>query len=422
MMERRTGRWDVGLLVAVLTGGLGALAGNTTLVLASTVGLTFAAYGYATRPPSTEVTVERTLSAATADPGETVRVRLDLRNDGDAAVPDVRVLDDPPRDLPVVEGAPSLATSLDPGETTTCEYALRANRGDHEFGDPVVVTRSVDGGTQRRWTVDADHHLTVTSALDSFPPADATVDYTGRVPTDQGGPGVEFHSVREYHPEDPPNRVDWNRFARTGQLRTIDFREHRAARVLVLVDERESVERVRDAAEADTVELGREAADQVVDALLSWNNLVGAGRMDSRIEYLDPDLGEAQRHRVRELLDGDGDTPDQADRLHVLADGAQAYVERLNDRLSESTQVVLVSPLLDDDAPAVAAGLRAHGHPVTLVSPDVTTPATPGGTVARIRRERRVESVREDGTRVVDWPVDEPLYTAVERARRGWST
>ena len=420
-MERRTGRWEVGLLAAVVTGGVGALAGNTTLVLAATVGLTFAAYGYATRPPSTNVSVERTLSTATADPGETVRVSLEVRNDGDEAVPDLRLLDAPPRDLSVVEGAPSLATSLEPGETETAEYALAATRGDHEFGDPVVATRSVDGGTERRWTVDTDHALTVTSVLDSFPPADATVDYTGRVPTDRGGPGVEFHSVREYHPEDPPNRVDWNRFARTGQLRTIDFREHRAARVLVLVDERGGAERVREAGEADTVELGREAAGQIVDALLSWNNLVGVARMDTHIEYLEPDVGDAQRHRLRELLDDDVATPEHADRLAVLSDGPQKYVERLNGRLSESTQVVFVSPLLDDDAPAVAAGVRAHGHPVTVVTPDVTTAETPGGTVARIRRARRVESVREGGTRVVDWPVDEPLYTAVERAKRGWS-
>jgi len=420
-MERRTDRWSVGLLAAVLTGGVGALAGNTTLMLAATVGLTFAAYGYATRPPSTAVSVERTVSATTADPGEAIRVELHLRNDGEEAVPDVRVFDDPPADLAVVDGAPSLATSLDPGETTTAEYALRANRGDHEFGDPVVATRSVDGGTERRWTVATDHALSVTSTLDSFPPADATVDHTGRVPTDRGGPGVEFHSVREYHPEDPPNRVDWNRFARTGQLRTIDFREHRAARVVVLVDEREGVERARDPGEADTVELGREAAGQVVDALLSWNNLVGVARMDTRIDYLEPAIGEAQRHRVRETLAGSVSSPDHADRLHMVSGSVLEYVERLNERLSESTQVVFVTPLLDDDAPTVAEQLRAHGHPVTVVSPDVTTATTPGGTVARIRRARRVESVREGGTRVVDWPVDEPLYTAVERAKRGWS-
>lgn len=425
MRERRSGRWDAGLLVALVSAAVGALAGNTTLVVGAAVALTFTVYGYATAPPSRSVTVERAVAATSPDPGDPVDVTVTVRNDGDETVSEVRVLDDPPSDLRVVDGAPSVATSLAPGETESVEYTVGARRGSHEFGDPVVVTRSVDGRTEREWAVETDDALTVTATLDSFPPAGQTVGYTGRVPTDDGGPGLEFHSVREYHPEDPMNRVDWNRYARTGRLRTIDFREHRAASVVVLVDQRDVATRVRTPGETDAARLAEIGGMEVVDALLDWNNLVGVGTIGRDLVYLDPDVGPEQRRRAEMLLgDRSGDARDlaAAKRVRTVGNAVWEYVERLNDRLSPDTQVVFVSPLLDDDAVSVARTLRAHGHATTVVSPDVTTAATPGGTVERIERATRIEGLRESGTRVIEWSIDEPLYVAVERATGRWST
>jgi len=421
VIERRSRRWNVGLLVAVVTASVGVLAGNTTLVLASVVALTFTAYGYVTRAPSVTVSVERRV-AETADPGDRLAVTVDVENGGGESIPELRVLDDPPSDLRVVDGAPSLATSLEPGESERFEYTLQASRGDHEFEGPILVARSVDGRVQRRWSAEVTDDVSVTSGLDSFPPARQTVGYTGRVPTDDGGPGLEFHSVREYHPEDPMKRVDWNRYARTGELRTIDFREHRAASVVVLVDRRREVTRYRNPGESDSAELATEAATEIVDALLDWNNLVGVGILDADLTYLDPDVGPNQRHRAHLVLDGEYRTVDTVRRLAVVSDSPWAYIERLNDRLPEDTQVVFVSSFLDDVAATVTRQLRAHGHATTVVTPDVTTDATPGGTVARVERDRRVEATREQGTRVIEWAVDEPLYAAVERAERRWSS
>lgn len=421
MIERRNRRWNVGLLVATVTAVVGTVAGNTTLVLAATVGLTFTAYGYLTSPPSVAVAVTREV-AETADPGDRLAVTLDVENEGDETVPELRVLDDPPGDLRVVEGTPSAATSLEPGETERFEYTLRASRGTHEFEGPVLEARSVDGRVERRWSAERSATVSVTSGLESFPPAGQTVGYTGRVPTDEGGPGLEFHSVREYHPEDPMKRVDWNRYARTGELRTIDFREHRAASVVVLVDLREDVTRYRHLGESDSAELATEAATEIVEALLDWNNLVGVATVANDLVYLEPDVGPNQRHRADLVLDDRVRTVETARRLAVVSDSPWAYIERLNDRLPDDTQVVFVSPFLDDAAATITRQLRAHGHATTVVSPDVTTDATPGGTVARIERERRVEETREQGTRVVEWSVDEPLYAAVERATGRWST
>jgi len=68
------------------------------------------------------------------------------------------------------------------------------------------------------------------SAGGDLPLRGLTTKYHGRVPTDVGGAGVEFHATREYRRGDPVKRIDWNRRARTGELATLELREERAPR------------------------------------------------------------------------------------------------------------------------------------------------------------------------------------------------
>jgi uncharacterized protein (DUF58 family) len=426
MMEVTNRRWDVGLIVALLAGAAGIVFANTTVFLAATVGLTYAAYGYATAGPSLDVEVERTVGDATPSAGDLVEVEVRVHNAGDEDVAEVRVFDDPPADLRVVDGAPSHCTSLNPGETATFAYTLQVERGDHAFGSLVVACRNVSGAVERRLEVETDDEISVVSGLERLPLASQTVQYTGRVPTDTGGEGLEFYSVREYHSEDPMNRVDWNRLARTGELRTIEFREHNAASVVVVVDAREEVAVARREGEEDAVELGKIAAKNVADALLDWNNLVGVAIAGEDGGYVEPKVGTDQRHRVRLLLEEGprslAGTPGFVDTGTMRRNDLWAHYERLNDRLPDDSQIVFVSPLLDDDAVAVVRQLKSHGHAVTVLSPDVTSVESLGGTVERVDRARRLSDVRETQTRAVEWAVDEGLNTAVERARKRWAS
>ena len=62
MRRRDTGRWNIGLTVALVTGTLGLLAQNTVVFSAAAIGLGYAVYGYASRPPTVDLDVERALS------------------------------------------------------------------------------------------------------------------------------------------------------------------------------------------------------------------------------------------------------------------------------------------------------------------------------------------------------------------------
>lgn len=425
MMERTDRRWSAVLAMVVLTAALGLLLGNTTVFLTTIVGLTFVAYGYLLGPPSLDVSVDREVADPAPSPGDEVRIELTVTNDGAGNLPDVRVFDDPPESLRVVDGAPVAATSLGPGETETVSYGVRVDRGDHAFGDPVVVTRNASGRIERRIETSTAAEISVVTDLDRLPLTGQTVGYAGRVATDEGGEGIEFYSVREYQHGDPMSRVDWNRYARDGQLRTVEFRKHRAASVVVVVDARESSAVARRGGDPDAAELGRIAAEHVVGTLLDSNNLVGVALLEEDGGYVEPATGPDQYRRVQLLLEGEYErlrnSPGFVWDWQFVRGTFRHRVDHLEHRAPDDSQIVLVSPVLDDATVSVVRHLRARGHAVTIVSPDVTTTDSLGGTIERIDRAQRLAEIRGTGTRIVDWEVDEPLNASVRRARLGWS-
>lgn len=417
----RTERWQIGLLAALVTGGLGIVGKSTVLFMAASVGLTFAAYGYATRDPPTSFGIERSVDDPSPTAGQPVTVTVTVRNRTDSHAPDVRIVDGVPAKLGVIEGSPRHGASLQPGGETSFSYVVRARRGRHEFGDLVVVSRNVSGDVRSQTTVTHASRITVNADVGDVPLTDQTISQTGMVPTDAGGAGVEFYQSREYQPGDPVNRVNWRRYARTRELTTIDFREERAANVVVLVDVR-SVSRVaRRADEPDAVVLSKFAAARIASGLLDAGNRVGMAFYGTRSDYVEPGFGDEHAVKIREFLDTSTDTT-----FPVVTDGGwRTYdddrrVDWLRRRLPDSAQVYFVSPLLDAEPSESAQRLQASGYDVRILAPDVTSTDTAGGTVERIEWLDRLSDVRQAGVDVAAWSPDEPLRAAFERSRRRW--
>jgi len=103
-------------------------------------------------------------------------------------------------------------------------------------------------------------------------------------------------------------------------------------------------------------------------------------------------------------------TPDGGDQP------AHRQAARLRGSLDRHTQVMFVTPALDDFPVTVTERLEGHGHAVTVVSPDVTDGGTLGGRLARLQRAERIEDMRELGAPVVDWSLDDPLPLAIAPA------
>lgn len=451
--------WEAGAVLAVLLAGLGFVLTNVTLVLAAIVPAALAVYGSLTRPPDLAVDVERTVADETPVPGEPVQVSLTVTNVGERPIAELRVIDGVPDSLRVVTGSPRLCVSLEPGESATAAYTVEALRGEHAFESASLWARNVSGEVERSVQADLETTLRCRDTVETMPTTAQTTPYQGRIATDARGAGLEFYATREYQPNDPLNRIDWNYWAQTGDPRTVEFRETRAGTIVVVLDDRRISRCARDEFTPDAVTLGRHAAVRIADALLDETNAVGGALLNQR-RYERPGRGREQRRRLREFffqtrgsdepdsgssysledVDGtfvptdrfdsgrsdrqpDGPTGPESGITEIpMGDGSGGIPTKwLRDRLPGRAQVVIVSPLLDDAPRRFLRRLQADDVDVTVLSPNVTTKASPGGTAARIERHERLRELRRRQCRVIDWEIDTPLSVALERAEHRWS-
>jgi uncharacterized protein (DUF58 family) len=405
----------------------------------------------------TGLRLDRALEDARVRPGRSVTVTLSVTNESDRVASDVRVVDHPPADVPVTTGSPAFATAVRPGETVTHEYELTPPRGEYEFGTATVRCRSLSATavTTDEFEPAGETGFTCETLLDSFPFQDRTIQYVGQTPTDDGGSGVEFFSTREYRRGDPMNRIDWHRFARTGDLATVEYREERAVTIVFVIDDRASVHRDAPGGGPDPYDLTLYAASRGVVASLEDGNRTGLVTL-SGDTWIEPGGGSDTRSRVEDVLEDaatqspsgaaspPGSVTDQpiADGGEGVADSRSSWEQRsdggegvadsrsdesslavdLERRLPKRAQVVFCTPLSEKGAVDLVETLRTRGRAVTVVSPDVTTgvtsTVTTGMQVAGLQRANRVDALRGLGATVVDWQLEDPLSVDLARAFR----
>jgi uncharacterized repeat protein (TIGR01451 family) len=417
---RRTGRWRGVSALALVAGALGVFTSSAGLVLCGVVGVAFAALSRAGHPPAATVAIERTVNEPQPAPDETVTVSVTVENTGESVLPDCRVIDGVPPALTVASGSPRLGTALRPGEEASFSYDVTAARGEHRFEPAFVTVRDVAGAAERSTHIRATTETPVrcVPSLDvgfDVPLRNQTIGQPGRVLTDIGGSGVAFHTTREYRLGDPLSRIDWNRKAKTGDLSTVDFREERAAAVVLLIDARKEAYRAPDTDTEPAVERAITAAGALYVALTDEENPVGIAALSPDACWLAPGAGAAHRARVREIF---ASHPALAPTPPDEPFFPSIRVRRLRRRLPAEAQLVVLSPLCDDYIVDLVRRFDAGGHRVTVLSPDATETRTPGHRLARTERKVRLSTLRGAGIPVIDWR-DEPL--AVSLARTGGS-
>ncbi|NHN47771.1 DUF58 domain-containing protein [Halostella sp. JP-L12] len=418
---RETKRWRGISAVALVAGGAGIVLRHPSLFLIGVIGVAYAAYARSATELPVSLAVERRLSDADPDPGDEVEVAVTVTNEGESTLPDLRLVDGVPDPLAVVDGVPRHGTSLRSGESATFEYTVVAGRGTHEFDHLLVVARGMSGAVETRARIPTADRLTCEP---TFEPVSGvalralTTRHAGRVETDDGGEGVEFHSTREYRPGDAISRIDWNRHARTGELATLRFRQERSATVVLLLDVREAAYLRPGEDRPHAVDRSVEAATAVFPSLLDAGNRVGIAAFGPTEAWLAPGLGTDHRARARSLFSSHAafsPEPPETDFYFNVR------LRRLRKRLPEDAQVILFSPLCDDQVVRFARLVDAHGHLVTVVSPDPTGDDTAGRRLAGAERAARITALRGAGVRVVDVPDGESIESALASAGKRWS-
>jgi uncharacterized protein (DUF58 family) len=460
--SRHEPRWRTAVAPAALLVAVALWTGDRVLFVAAALPLGYLAYGALSSVPdvSRAVRVERSLSTDAPFPGEHVTVTLAVTNESDRALPDLRLVDDVPGGVEAVSGSPEAVIGLRAGETHELSYELVAQRGAHEFGDVSLRARSLSAAavSSADVTPSGDSGLFCRVHVEDAPVRDQTMQFVGSIPTQTGGAGIEFHSTRNYRRGDPMNRIDWRRLAKTGELTTVDYRVQEAARVMVVVDARETVAVSCGPAYPSSRELSSYAAELLTGVLLDEGHEVGIGvfglslpgtRGEGSPSVLEPSGGDSFRAHVSAVCSavaegdpsvaasaGRGGAGRRASTSESAAandsgasvatapspdgglDDADAATRRLRAYLDRHTQVVFVTPALDEFPVTVTETLAGHGHAVTVVSPDVTDGETLGGRVTRVTRTERVRRLRETGAHVVDWSLSDPLPLALAPAFR----
>lgn len=416
-LTRPTGRYLGMEAVPLAAVGAGIFGSSPALLLLGAVTALLLGVARAAPDPPTNLAVEHRLEQDRARPGETVRVTLAVTNEADRRIFDLRLVDRVPSGLRVTTGRPTIGTTLAPGETVTATYAVETAFGEHDFCDCPVILRDFAGATEVLSVLEDQATLTCLPTLSEpstlSPPE--TTPYAGQVDTKTGGVGIEFFGTRAYRHGDAISRVDWKRFARTGELTTIEYREERAASVVVLIDARASAYVGPTRRSQHAVARSVEGAATLVGGLLDDGDRVGLAGLSTQSCWVPPGAGSQHRAFLRTALG----THPAFDPTPPPSDiDAAAAVAHLRTRLQAGTTVVFLTPLLDDWPHSVVQRLRADGLGVAVVSPDPTSGATVGTRLARIERAFRLSALRSRSVSVVDWGHEEPLELSLARRRR----
>lgn len=410
MTVQPTRRWRGVTGIALLAGALGLFTTKPGVLLVAVVGVIYAVYPRLSVPPAVDLAIERTVSDQRPEPGAAVEVTVEVENTSDRTLPDVRLVDGVPSMLSVTEGSPRHATALPPGGSVAFSYCVEAMYGSHRFHPVTAIGRDLSGAHEVTEEFDIEDTIRCHQPVDAVPVRQPSRRHaTGPLPTDSGGDGITFQQTRGYRAGDPIHRIDWRRFAKTGDLSTVEFGGERAASMVLVVDTREVAYRAPADGEPHGVAYGVTVAEQLLSALLDGQHTVGLASFGQPSCWLRPDVGDGHRRRAMRLLTNHpafSRYPPSGDRPR--GDGTEQAHE-LRRRLRSDQQLLIISPLADGAIVEATLALEAAGHAVMVVSPDVSSPRTLGSQLARIERAQRIRTLRRSNVPVVDWRPDGPL-------------
>ena len=448
-----TRRWRGIVAVALVTLGVGLLATNPGLVLLAIVAVGVAASLHVVGPPpEISLALDRTVTPAEPEIDEPVSVTLTVRNTGDRTVRDVRLIDGVPPLATVISGTPRIAGVIRPGETLTLTYTLTVDSGKHRFRPTTVITHNLAGTVERTTDIDTPTVINCDDRSLSIPLASFVTHRPGPISTDHPGVGIEFYGTREVTPGEAVDRIDWRRFARSGELVSVEFRPERSANVMICMDTANSPSG-RSTGPRETPELvvrSHTVADRLIAAIGGDRHAVGLSTHGPEHLWHSPQVGRSQVEQLRRTLDSHRafqppePESERIGRRHHNRDNQARGPQHegpiriatrsgisestdditldpsmmpptLEDRIGHQDQVIFVSPLLHDDILQRALALEPAGtNRVSFVTPTPRLDDSIGARMVRLERVNRIRTLRSAGVRVYEWQPDESLTTAAE--------
>jgi uncharacterized protein (DUF58 family) len=181
--------------------------------------------------------------------------------------------------------------------------------------------------------------------------------FYGTLPSRKTGMGEDFFSLRDYIPGDEYRKINWKAFGRYGTLITNEYEALKTTDVVCILDARKETALGND---KDLLDYALDAVASLSVAVLNGGNRLGFFAYGDQFHYLYP--GTTRRHlfKILSLL-----TEIQPGGYITLG-----YVKNfISAFFSDRSQLILVSPLLDDSVLKAVQSLYVLGYDTFIVSP-----------------------------------------------------
>ncbi len=403
----------LGLILGLLITGVGTLQGGLLILTIPLMVYLFAAI--ARRPEEVKLTVTREIFPDYAPQGTPITVKLTITNQGDA-IDELAVQDVLPGGMMQTGGKSSAVSSLEAQGKIELEYTIEAQRGEYNGYEVLVRARDFLSFFERTSVYRTSPRLIVSPRYPKLnqikirPPQ--TRGFAGPIAARQGGTGIDFWGVREYHTGDPQRQINWKLAARSFQEVYVNiFEQERVADVGLILDARQRANVVTPA--GSLFEHSVRATAALAENFLSDGNRVSLLIYGSGMIRVFPGYGKTQRDRILWSLA----------RAKVQINYALESLEHLPTRFFPAkSQVVIFSPLLPEDIPVIVR-IRAHGYAVMVISPDPISYqcaiyhdfTSLAYRLADAERNFILRQLRGRGIQIVNWHIDQPLEAALSR-------
>ncbi len=359
--------------------------------------------------PSLEIDVERVIPHERILEGEIVEIKIRVKSK--ERIPSLRLIEDIPEELEIIEGKGEFLISLTPGEERELTYKVRMKRGIHkwewikaEYQDPFgffFIERTFDVFSEIVGVPKIEDVITPYSTK-------GTKVTAGPLPSPRVGEGVEFHAIREYQPGDPFKIINWKASAKMGKIMSNEYESERKVDVVLIIDAAYKGREIFDY----TV---RAAASFILDCLKNGTSF-GLLISEEVPMWIRIDYGKRHFFKCIDFL-----SLAKPDKNNMIAYQVEHIIKT---RFPARAQILYFSPFLTEEGIDALKTLYRYGYNVIAISPNpysILEAKTREEELAKkllmLERKALLSRLSSYGL-IIDWDVEKPLNSAVAEVIR----
>lgn len=357
--------------------------------------------------PQNRIEIERTVTNPKIFEGEQMEVVLRIKSVS-RSLGVVEIYDTIPSSMKLIKGTNKILVNLNKNEEVDLKYVVECPlRGYYNFG-PVILRKSDFFGLymDKRSMEEKTTVVVYPSRLDvDEVPIDSKYRklHPGAITMRYVGSGSEFHSIRDYLPQDSFRSINWKVSARLRKLMVNQFETEDVFDVLILLDAREKT--AVGTQLQNPLEYSIRAAVTIADHVMKRSNRLGLITYGEKVRIIPPGSGDMQMASMLALL-----TETYAGGSTTLRYAA----ERATPFLTPRSPVIIISPLNEDKTiGGVVRELCAKGHDVIVISPSpiefermAVGSYSVRYSMLDLERRNQLAQVRSYGAKVIDWKPD----------------